>query len=391
MTDLLTPTIRTEPERRTMDMVLFGALVVLLAFGVLMVFTATEVQQDLLFGDPGRIMRRQAVFAAIALLGFIVMSLIDYRYLRDLSPVLYVGIVAVLGTMALLVAVGAEPFFLPVRNGAQRWLEFGPVDLQPSELAKLIGVLAVGFVLSNHEEETLSWRRLLQAMIVMGIPAALIFVQPDLSTMLVLGFTMVVMVFVAGLTGRQAAALGIGSLAALWVTFQAGLLQAYQLGRIQSFLDPEAAPLDEGYNQLQSIRAIGSGRFFGKGIGEGVLTRLQFVPEQESDFIFTAVGEQLGFVGGVAVLVVYAVLIWRLLMIAGSAGDKFGQLVAVGVAGILMFQVFVNIGMTIGIMPPTGLPLPFLSAGGTSALISAMGLGVANSVWLHRDQRRKRR
>ena len=174
------------------------------------------------------------------------------------------------------------------------------------------------------------------------------------------------------------------------MTFQAGILQDYQIGRLQSFLDPEAAPLDEGYNQLQSIRAIGSGRFFGKGIGEGVLTRLQFVPEQESDFIFTAVGEQLGFVGGVAVLVVYAVVIWRLLMIAGAASDKFGQLLAVGVAAILMFQVFVNIGMTVGIMPPTGLPLPFLSAGGTAALIAAMGLGVANSVWLHRDQRRRR-
>lgn len=390
MTDLLTPTIRTEPERRTMDMILFGALVVLLAFGVLMVFTATEVQQELLYGDPGRVMRRQAVFAAIALLGFILMSLIDYRYLRDVSPVLYIGIVVVLGVMGVLTAVGAEPFFLPVRNGAQRWLEFGPVDVQPSEIAKLIGVLAVAFVLSNHEEEQLSWRRLIQALVVMAMPAALIFVQPDLSTMLVLGFTVVVMVFVAGMTGRQAALLGLGSLTALWVTFQAGILQDYQIGRLQSFLDPEAAPLDEGYNQLQSIRAIGSGRFFGKGIGEGVLTRLQFVPEQESDFIFTAVGEQLGFVGGVAVLVVYAIVIWRLLMIAGAASDKFGQLLAVGVAAILMFQVFVNIGMTVGIMPPTGLPLPFLSAGGTAALIAAMGLGVANSVWLHRDQRRRR-
>lgn len=390
MTDMLTPTIRTEPHRRTMDMVLFGALVVLLAFGVLMVFTATEVQQELLFGDPGRVMRRQAVFGAIALLGFIVMSLIDYRYLRDFSPFLYIGIVVVLAVMATLTAVGAEPFFLPVRNGAQRWLEFGPIDVQPSELAKLIGVLAVAFLLSNHDEERLGWRPLIQALLIMGIPAALIFIQPDLSTMLVLGFTVIVMVFVSGMTGRQAAVLGIGSITALWITFRVGLLQEYQVGRLQSFLDPEAAPLDEGYNQLQSIRAIGSGRFFGKGIGDGVLTRLQFVPEQESDFIFTAVGEQLGFVGGVAVLIVYAVVVWRLLMIAGSASDRFGQLIAVGVAAILMFQVFVNIGMTIGIMPPTGLPLPFLSAGGTAALISAMGLGVANSVWLHRDQRRRR-
>lgn len=390
MTDLLTPTIRTEPERRSMDMVLFGALLVLLAFGVLMVFTATEVQQDLLFGDPGRVMRRQAVFAAIALLGFILMSLLDYRYLRDFSPFLYIGIVVVLATMALITGFGGEPFFLPIRNGAQRWLEFGPVDLQPSELAKLIGVLAVGFVLSQDDTDRLSWKRLLQALAVMVIPAALIFVQPDLSTMLVLGFTVLVMVFVAGMTGRQAIVLGIGTITALWLTFRTGLLKEYQLGRIQSFLDPEAAPLDEGYNQLQSIRAIGSGRFFGKGIGDGVLTRLQFVPEQESDFIFTAVGEQLGFVGGVAVLIVYAVVVWRLLMIAGAATDRFGQLIAVGVAGILMFQVFVNIGMTIGIMPPTGLPLPFLSAGGTAALIAAMGLGVANSVWLHRGQRRRR-
>ena len=253
MTDLLAPTIRTEPQRRSMDMILFGALVVLLAFGVLMVFTATEVQQQLLFDDPGRIMRRQAVFAAIALLGFIVMSLVDYRYLRDFSPFLYVGIVLVLGVMAVLTAAGAEPFFLPVRNGAQRWLEFGPIDLQPSELAKLIGVLAVAFVLSNEDDERLSWRRLLQALVIMGIPAALIFVQPDLSTMLVLGFTVIVMVFVAGLTGRQAAVLGVFSLTSLWVTFQAGILQEYQLGRIQSFLDPEAAPLDDGESALAAI------------------------------------------------------------------------------------------------------------------------------------------
>jgi rod shape determining protein RodA len=180
-------------------------------------------------------------------------------------------------------------------------------------------------------------------------------------------------------------ALGGGTVAAVAVVFQRGLLKDYQLERLTAFYDPSADPLGIAYQQAQSVTAIGSGQLTGTGLFDGALTNLRFVPEQETDFIFTAVGEQLGFLGSALVIAAFVVLLWRAFVIAAMARDRFGSLLAVGIGSMIMFQVFVNIGMTMKIMPVTGLPLPFLSYGGSSLLTFAIAMGLLNSIWRKRS------
>ncbi len=219
----------------------------------------------------------------------------------------------------------------------------------------------------------------------MVIPATLIFLQPDLGTMLVFAFILIVMLFGAGISARQALVLSGAGVGLTLAVIQLGLFQEYQLDRIRVLLDPTRDPTGIGWNLRQSILAVGSGQLTGKGLFRGEQTNFQYVPEQGTDFIFTAVGEQLGFVGGILVIAAFLVLVWRLLAISATARDRFGALVALGIAAIFVFHVFVNIGMTIGIMPVTGLPLPFMSAGGSSFLNFAICVGVANSIWLRRS------
>jgi rod shape determining protein RodA len=229
------------------------------------------------------------------------------------------------------------------------------------------------------------WRRVGQALAVVAAPSVLIFFQPDLGTMLVFVFIAVAMLFVAGTTGRQLAVLLAGAGLGVAAVLRLGLLRDYQVARLTAFLDPTADPTQAGYNQLQSQIAIGSGQMFGKGLFGGTQTNLAFVPSQSTDFIFTAVGEQLGFVGAVLVLLVYLALLWRVLTVAVAARDRFGLLIAVGTASLVVFHVFVNVGMTIGVMPVTGLPLPFMSHGGSSVVAMSLALGMTHSVWLRRS------
>jgi rod shape determining protein RodA len=193
------------------------------------------------------------------------------------------------------------------------------------------------------------------------------------------------MLFGAGISGRQLLLLSGSAGFSATILFQQGWLFPHQLDRIRVLLDPTIDPTGIGWNLRQSKLAVGSGQLFGKGLFEGQQTNFQYVPEQGTDFIFTALGEQLGFVGAILLVLAYLVLIWRLLVIAANSRDRFGALVTLGIAAMFMFHVFINIGMTVGIMPVTGLPLPFMSAGGSSFLNFAVALGIANSVWLRRS------
>ena len=220
----------------------------------------------------------------------------------------------------------------------------------------------------------------------MAIPGILIFLQPDLGTMLVFAFVTIVMLFgCRNLRPPDPGAVGIGVGGAEWRSSSSAVLRDYQVDRIRVLMDPTIDPTGIGWNLRQSKLAVGSGQLTGKGLFQGQQTNFQYVPEQGTDFIFTAVGEQLGFVGGILVIAAFLVLVWRLLVIAANARDRFGALVALGIAAMFVFHVFVNIGMTIGIMPVTGLPLPFLSAGGSSFLNFSIALGIANSIWLRRS------
>lgn len=354
------------------DWILFGTMVVLALFGLLMIYSATRASGSFS-------MERQMIFVAAGLVVYLVASHIDYREYRHLTPYVY-GVV-----LLLLLAV----FAFPERNGARRWIDLPMFDLQPAEFAKVVVVLTIASLIAPHSRDDdrpgLSWSKLGLVVAVTAVPSLLIFRQPDLGTMLVFVFVMVAMLFSGGASWRQLATLVGAGIAGVVFMIQTDSVHGYQLDRIRVLFDPSIDPQGIGYNLQQSKLAIGSGRLFGTGLFQGTQTQYQYVPEQETDFIFTAVAEQLGFVGGVLVLAAYMVLMWRLLVIAGNARDRFGALIVVGIAAMLMFHVFINVGMTMGIMPVTGLPLPFLSLGGSFFLAMTFGLGIANSVWLRRS------
>ena len=359
--------------RNKSDRILFGTMLALSGFGLLMIYSATSSA-----GSVG--MERQMIFVAAGLTVYAIISNIDYRELKNLIPI--VSILVLLGLFAVYL-------FEPI-NGAQRWIPLGFFKLQPAEFAKVVVILLLAAVLapSNREEvgqRQITWPTVFRAIFIVALPAVLVLFEPDLGTTLVFGFILFVMLFVAGATWRQMLALTAAAAAGVVATLQQGWLASYQLDRIRVLFDPTIDPQGIGYNIQQSKYAVGSGQLFGRGLfAEGTQTSFEYVPEQETDFIFTAVAEQLGFVGGVLVVAAFAVIIWRLLVIAANARDRFGALIATGLAAMMAFHVFVNVGMTIGIMPVTGIPLPFLSAGGSFYLAMTLALGVANSVWLLR-------
>ncbi len=365
--------VAVDRGRNKSDRILFGTMLALSAFGLLMVYSATRSS-----GSVG--MERQMIFVAAGLTLYAVISNIDYRELKNLIPIV---------SIAVLVGLFAVYLFEPV-NGARRWIDLGFFKLQPAEFAKVVVILLLAAILSpsNREEvgqRQLTWPTVLRAIFIVALPAVLVLFEPDLGTTLVFGFILFVMLFVAGATWRQMLALTAAAAAGVAAVLQFKLLEEYQMNRILVLFRPEIDPQGIGYNILQSRYAVGSGQLFGKGLfAEGTQTSFEYVPEQETDFIFTAVAEQLGFVGGVLVVAAFAVIIWRLLVIAANARDRFGALIAAGLAAMMVFHVFVNVGMTIGIMPVTGIPLPFLSAGGSFYLAMTLSLGVANSVWLLR-------
>ena len=358
------------------DLALVASYLALSILGLLMVYTASIARLEEAGLSPTRDLERQGGFVVAGFVAFALMSAFDVRALQRWVPAIYVA-----NLFALLLVL--TPLGSRVR-GVQRWIDIGPIQFQPAELAKVAVILAVAALLAVAPRPT-RWDRVARVVVVVAIPVALIFLQPDLGTMLAFGVIAMVMMFVAGSTWRQMAALVIAAGVGAVALFQVGAIKEYQIARLTAFLDAGSADINAQYNLQQSEIAIGTGGFFGKGLFNGTQTNLGFVPEQSSDFIFTAVGEQLGFIGATIVLVLFGVLLWRVLIASLNARDRFGQLVAVGAAALITFHVFVNVGMTVGVMPITGLPLPFMSAGGTAFIAMSIALGMAHSVWLRRS------
>ena len=356
------------------DLGLVGAVLALSGFGLLMIFSVTKTALEGRELLPSSSTERQLVFMLIGVVAMIVLSYVDYRDYRFLTPVLYMGSLA---------ALGAAFLFDPVK-GVQRWISFGPVNIQPAEISKLVIVMALASLLSLGPEETyqqLPWRKIGYGVALLAGPMALIFLQPDLGTMMSLPFTLLLMLFVAGATRTQLITLVLASVGIVTTIWRLDLLAGHQINRLRVFIDPDLDPLGLGWSIRQARLAISSGQMTGQGLFQGAITNQGLVPEQESDFIFTAVGEQLGFVGGLAVLAVFSFVLWRLLRIAVTAPDQYGSLIVTGVAAILMFHVFVSVGMTLGLVPITGLPLPFLSQGGSFYVTATAGIGMSLSVW----------
>lgn len=359
------------------DLMLVIPYLVLSAIGLLMIYSASAPRLEALGLDPTRELKRQALFVVLGFIGFAVASLIDLKTLRGWVPIIY-------GTTVVMLIIVLSPIGEKVQ-GAQRWIPIGPYQFQPSEFAKLAVVLALASLIVSAGRPPLSWHWVARAVVLVLVPAVLIFFQPDLGTMLSFAMILIVMLFAGAATWRQIAFLAVTAVVGTVALFQVGAIKAYQITRLTAFLDPAADPQGAGFNLLQSEIAIGTGGLTGRGLFRGSQTNLRFIPEQSSDFIFTAVAEQMGFIGATIVLVLFAIIIWRVLVTAANSRDRFGRLVAVGVAALIAFHVFVNIGMTIRLMPVTGLPLPFMSAGGTVFVAMSVALGLVHSVWLRRS------
>lgn len=386
---LLTPIRQARPraDRRSAlwhaDWVLVIGVLALSAIGSLLIWSATYRRTSLTDGNEYEFLVRHALNFVIGLVLAIGAALTDHRRVRILAPVLYAA--SVLGLILVLVpGVGA------VINGSRSWIQLPWMSVQPSEFAKLAVIVGMALLIAekgetNHRENARTID-IAQAIAVAAVPVLLVMLQPDLGTVMVLGSIMFGIIAVSGvpkrwMLGIVTAATLIGALA-----IQLNVLKEYQLARFTAFADPSQDPQGIGYNVNQARIAIGNGGVFGQGLFHGSQTQNAFVPEQHTDFVFTVAGEELGLIGAGAIIFLFALILWRGLRIAVNARDAFGRLVATGVVCWFAFQAFENIGMTLGIMPVTGLPLPFVSYGGSSMFAGLLAVGLLQNIHLRSHQ-----
>lgn len=402
--------------RRELDLSLIVATAMMVAFGVTMVYSA---------GGDSDVWRNQALFALLSLVVAVAVVYVPDKLFYDLAYPLYV--LGLLSLLAVLVWGTGTP---------ARWLSIGSLRMQPSEFAKIATIMAIAHFLADQSSERVSGLRAISlAVLLTLLPMGLVARQPDLGTAVSFGAVLVPMLYWAGMRPLHVFFLAAPllsvvfsfeplwqdqapivfalfiivssviihlQLARLWVTLTmlsvnlsaglvttylwANLLRGYQKARIMTFLDPESDALGSGWNIIQSKIAIGSGGPTGKGFLQGTQTNYEFLPAAHTDFIFSVIGEELGFVGAVFVLSLFLFMIWRSLYIGTIANNRFASLLAVGLASMLTFHVFVNVGMTIGVMPVTGLPLPFLSYGGSSLLTNCLAVGLLLHIYAHRHE-----
>ena len=352
------------PKWRSLDPVLLLVSLTLSAFGILAVYVAgSEAQQAYAMN--------QALGFVLGVTGAIPLALIDYRFWqRYLRPIYGLVILMLLSVIFIGTAAG----------GAQRWVDIGPVQVQPSEFAKLgiVIVLAGYFAERAIGEHTV----FLKALGVLAVPALLVFMQPDLGTALVFGAVFFTMAYIAGAKVVQLAGLVVAVAITAALAVKLKILEEYQIARLTAFSDGDCSSWIS-YQVCQSKMAIGSGGITGKGLDAQTLANLGFLPEENTDFIFSNLAERVGFVGSIVLIVLFFLLVWRILHVATISRDRFGVLIAVGVATIFLFHVFVNVGMTMGIMPVTGIPLPFISYGRSNLVVSVLSLGLLQSIAIH--------
>ena len=361
---------------RHLDLVLLGSVVAVGSLGCLMIFSSTRGRNPADFNTSYLV--KQLMFMAIGSLVMFGVALVDYRRYREIAPVVYVAVVVSL----LMVVTGLGS----TRKGSQAWFQLGPFQLQPSELAKIVVIVTLASVIAYFSSE-LDAFRLVLALSVVGLPMVLIMLQPDLGTTLVFVAIAMGMLLIGGAPVRYIAALTLLGIVGVVLVLNSGMLATYQQCRLTSFLETpnqECAARGSQYNVQQAKTAIGSGALLGTGLFKGTQTRLEIVPEQHTDFIFTAVGEELGFVGSATLLALLSIIAWRVWRTAQLARDPLGSLICVGVLSMFVFQVFENIGMTMGIMPVTGIPLPFMSYGGSSTLTDFVAVGLVLNVHMRR-------
>ena len=358
------------------DLTLNLAVAALLAIGTLLVYAATREWFRSNNLDPEYYLKRHILNILIGALLAYGTTLIDYRLLRAYAPILW--LISIIGLIAVFIpGIGEEV------NNSNAWISLpGGFQLQPAELAKIAIIIGIAMVLSDRDQNQNDPTDLdvVKALAIAAIPVFLIVLQPDLGTILIISAAVVAMIGVSG--ARPIWVVGLLLLAVVggFTAVKTGAVSEYQVARLQSFIDPTSDPQATGYQIRQSRITIGSGGFFGKGLFEGPQTSGRFVPEQQTDFIFTVAGEELGFVGCSLILFLYLLIFIRAFSICRQSRDLFGRLVCIGVIAWFIFQSFENIGMAMGLMPMTGVPLPFLSYGGSSMFANLIGIGLLQNV-----------
>src|SRR5215216_6315877 len=363
------------------DIVIVGCAMGLILVGVAMIHSATCGSPCAGLLPPSSYAVRQGGSAFVGLILLVLISLIDYRLYRVYAFHLYGFAVALLVLVLFIGRAGADEDY-----GARRWIFLGLFDLQPSEVGKLAMLVVLARVLGDKPPGSLSFRRLMVSLGMVMVPIVLIFAEPDLGTSLSFLTIWTTMVLVAGLRWRHAALLVVGGLAALPLVWLS--MRDYMRERLVTFMgtlvDLEHAAFDEGYNILQARISIGSGGLFGRGYLEGLQGQLGFLRITQSDFIFSAAAEELGFIGASVLFVLFIVLLFRVTRAADLSRDDFGRLLAFGVAAMILFQAVANLGANLTLLPVTGIPLPFISYGRTSLLTNLAALGIVQSVLLYR-------
>jgi rod shape determining protein RodA len=355
---------------RDFDWTLLGMVLLLCTVSVLEIYSATLHTKYI--GSH----TKQLFWIAGGLAAMFLFSKIDYHRLLEWVPWVYGASLLALVAVKL---VGHKVL------GAKRWISIGPVHFQPSEWVKLILILIVARYFANLGGRSLTWKDILKALVLVGIPMALVLVQPDLGTALTYTPILVAGLFLGGINLRQALVLLTACAVLVAGVWSSGkLLKPYQKARLTSFINPDNDPRGTGYQLLQSKIAVGSGGVWGKGVAKGTQTQGDFLPIPHADFIFAAFGEEHGFIGALLVLLLYFLVLMRLIQNAQTAADLSGSLIIMGIVAVLTFQIGVNVGMVIGFMPVTGIPLPLMSYGGSSVLFSFLALGVVMNVRMRR-------
>ncbi len=370
---------------KNIDFYLLGTVLLLVVIGLVMIYSTTCHNTGLTGGNPFLMVRKQLCAIIIGLFGMTIIMCSDYRLPDLMYQILY-------GFNLFLLIIVLTPLGLEVK-GAKSWLNLGgPFSLQPSEFAKLMVIITLAKFLADKEDLDSFWD-LWSPFLHILPPLVLIFMQPDLGTALVFFFFFFIMLYIAGYNGRFLFGILLAGILILTLVFLSHHyfgtplpFKEYQIRRMTIFLNPDSDPTGSGWNVRQAIIAVGSGRFTGKGLFQGTQGRLGFLPENHTDFIFSVLCEEWGFLGGFTILSLYFILVWRSLVVMQYAKDKYGRLIASGIMAMFVFHILENVGMNMGIMPITGIPLPFLSYGGSSVITNLFAVGFLESIWIRRQK-----
>jgi rod shape determining protein RodA len=363
---------------RNIDWILMGAVGALTIISSFIIYSATRPRLLNRGGDPFQFVQRQIIFVIVAIIVMAVVMWMDYVQLRGSAQLLYAGTVVLL---ILVLVTGA------VKGGAKLSFDIGPIALQPSEFGKVATLLLLAGFLADDDSKTVSWERFIQSLFIVGIPVVLVAIEPDLGSASVFVACAMGVLLVAGAQLKYISLITSLAIVSAAAGVISGVVKDYQLRRITGFLNQnsDSASLQQLTTQVRfAKRAVATGGFFGKGYLQGPLTNGAFIPVQSTDFVFSAIGEQFGMLGGMLVLGLFGVVLWRIYRIARIAQDRLGYLICAGVFTMILWQTFQNIGMTMGITPVSGVPLPFVSYGGSHTVAFAIMIGLVQSVHMRR-------